>query len=83
MLPITWVTETYCPYDTARVTRGRDEAEQLGRAALEEYLLEQLSEGGSITSSRVASAAQGDWLLVTLSAECYEQIGEVVPIPVD
>ena len=83
VLPVTWVTETYCPYDTARVTRGRDEAEQLGRAALEEYLLEQLSEGGSITSSRVASAAQGDWLLVTLSAECYEQIGEVVPIPVD
>ena len=34
-------------------------------------------------ATRVASAVQGDWLLVTLSAECLEQIGETVPILTD
>lgn len=83
LLPVTWVTETYRPYDTLHATRTRDEAEELGRAALEQYLLEQLGEDGEIVSSRVASAVQGDWLLATLSAECAEQIGEVVPIPMN
>lgn len=81
VLPVTWETETYRPYDTLRVTRTRDEAEAIGRAALEEYLTAQLGTDGEIVSTRVASAVQGDWLLVTLSAECREQIGEVVPIP--
>ena len=81
-LPVTWVTEVYTPYGAARVERTRAEAEALGRAALERYLVSQLGEGGEIVSARVASAAQGDWLLVTLSAECEEQIGEVVPIVV-
>ena len=81
-LPVTWVTETDVPYETARVARTREEAEALGRAALERYLTSQLGEGGEIVASRVASAVRGDWLLVTLSAECAEQIGEVVPIVV-
>ena len=38
---------------------------------------------GAVTATRVASAVQGDWLLVTLSAECLEQIGETVPILTD
>lgn len=83
VLPVTWVTETYRAYDTLRITRTRDEAEAIGRAALEEYLTAQLGADGEIVSTRVASAVQGDWLLVTLSAECREQIGEVVPIPIN
>lgn len=83
VLPVTWVTETYLPYTTVRVTRTREEAEALGRAALESSLTAQLGAGGEIVSSRAASAVKGDWLLVTLSAECTEQIGETVPIPVD
>ena len=81
VLPVTWVTETYLPYGTLRAPRARDEAEALGRAALEEQLLARLGAEGEIVSSRVASDVQGEWLLVTLSAECLEQIGEVVPIP--
>ena len=81
--PVTWVTETYRPYDTVRVPRTRDEAEALGRAALESQLASRLGADGEIVTARVASAVQGDWLLVTLSAECHEQIGEVVPIPVN
>lgn len=78
--PVTWVTETYLPYDTLRVERTRESAEELGRAALESYLASQLGAGGELVSARVASAVKGDWLLVTLSAECAEQIGEAVPI---
>lgn len=81
-LPVTWVKETYLPYDAATVTRTRDEAQEIGCAVLQNYLLSQLGEGGSVTNTRCASAVRGDWLLVTLSAECLEQIGEVVPIPV-
>ena len=42
-----------------------------------------LDKDGSVTSERVASAVQGDTLLVTLSAECEEQIGREVPIAID
>ena len=83
VLPVTWTTETYLPYETVRAERGRETAEALGRAALESYLCGQLDADGEIVSERVASAARGEWLLVTLSAECLEQIGETAPIPMD
>jgi len=83
VLPVTWVTETCTPYGVTRVERTRDEARALGRAALERYLASQLGADGEIVSSRVAAAAQGEWLLVTLSAECREQIGKEVPIYTD
>ena len=80
VLPVTWVTETRIPYETVHMERSRESARELGSAALERYLASQLGEGGEIVSTRVADAVQGDWLLVTLSAECHEQIGKVVPI---
>lgn len=83
VLPVTWVTETRIPCTVTVERRTRAEAEALGRAALERALRAQLGADGEIVSERVASSAQGDWLLVTLSAECREQIGETVPIPVD
>ena len=46
-----------------------------GRAAM--------GKDGSVTSERLASAVQGDTLLVTLSAECTEQIGREVPIAIN
>ena len=82
-LPVTWVRETIRPCETRRVERGRAEAEQLGREELERYLRARLGAEGEIVSARCASAVRGDWLLVTLSAECVEQIGRIVPIPVD
>lgn len=81
VLPVTWETETCRSLGTVRTERTRESAQELGRAALEDYLRAQLGTEGEIVSARVASAAQGDWLLVTLSAECVEQIGETVPIP--
>ena len=42
-----------------------------------------LGKDGSVTSERLASAVQGDTLLVTLSAECKEQIGREEPIAIN
>lgn len=81
-LPLTWVTETLTPWEPVRVARSRGEALEQGRAVLEESLERRLGDG-EIVSSRVSSAVQGDWLLVTLSAECAEEIGVTVPIPVN
>lgn len=82
-LPITWETETLIPYETQMCTRPREEAEARGRAVLETYLASLLGKGGSVTAERVASAVQGNYLLVTLSAECMEQIGVETPIQID
>ena len=80
-LPLTWEETTLRPYETRTVTRKRTEAEELGARTLSAYLLTRID--GAVTATHVASAVQGDWLLVTLSAECLEQIGETVPILTD
>ena len=82
-LPVTWEKETYLPYETAAVTRSRAEAEKLGAAVLKAQLAALLGKDGSVTSERLASAVQGDTLLVTLSAECKEQIGREEPIAIN
>ena len=83
VLPVTWVRETYLPFETEREERTREEAQELGRSVLERDLLARLGETGTLVRSRCAGAVRGDWLLVTLSAECVEQIGLTVPIPVE
>ena len=75
-LPLTWEHETLLAVETAPARRTRAEAEELGRALLERELTARLGETGSVTAKRFSSAVQGDWLIVTLSAECLEQIGE-------
>jgi len=76
--PLALEETTLRPYETVAVTRTREEAEEIGSRLLSAYLLTQID--GTVTAARTASAVQGDWLLVTLSAECLEQIGAVVPI---
>ncbi|MBE7002693.1 MAG: sporulation protein YqfD [Ruminococcaceae bacterium] len=82
ILPVTLETETCRPYTTVRLAVSRESAQEQGRAVLDAYLRAQLGEDAEVVSERVSSAVRGSWLLVTLSAECREQIGEVVPIPV-
>ena len=82
-LPVTWEKETYLPYETAVAARSRAEAEEIGAAVLKAQLDTLLGKDGSVTSERLASAVQGDTLLVTLSAECTEQIGREVPIAIN
>ena len=82
-LPITTVTEVSRARKTVRVARAREDAEALGRAVLERELASRIGSDGEIVTTRVSSAVRDGWLLVTLSAECREQIGETVPILTD
>lgn len=82
-LPVTWETEIYRPYETQTLTRTCGEAEAIGKAALEQQLASMLEGYGSATAVQFSSAQQGNMLVVTMNAECLEQIGEEVPIPLE
>ena len=81
-LPVTWETETLLPYELEITPRSRAGAEAQGKDVLETYLTALLGETGSVTQRRFSTAVEGDTLVVTLSAECEEQIGKEVPIAV-
>lgn len=81
-LPVTWETETLLPYELEITPRSRADAEAQGKDVLETYLDALLGETGSVTQRRFSTAVEGDTLVVTLSAECEEQIGKEVPIAV-
>ncbi len=80
-LPVTLVRETTVRYVTETVRRSRDEAEAEGEALLQDYLRSRLSDGDTVTNTRFASAQQGNTLLCTVTAECYEQIGRQILLP--
>lgn len=82
VLPVTWETETLLPYELEIAARSRADAEAQGKDVLETYLAALLGETGSVTQRRFSTAVEGDTLVVTLSAECEEQIGKEVPIAV-
>ena len=81
-LPVTWETETLLPYELEITPRSRADAEAQGKDVLETYLAALLGETGSVTQRRFSTAVEGNTLVVTLSAECEEQIGKEVPIAV-
>lgn len=81
-LPVTWETETLLSYELEVTPRSRADAEVQGKDVLETYLAALLGEAGSVTQRRFSTAVEGDTLVVTLSAECEEQIGKEVPIAV-
>ena len=81
-LPVTWETETLLPYELEVTPRSHADAEAQGKDVLETYLAALLGEAGSVTQRRFSTAVEGDTLVVTLSAECEEQIGKEVPIAV-
>ena len=81
-LPVTGETETLLPYELEIAARSRADAEAQSKDVLETYLAALLGENGSVTQRRFSTAVEGDTLVVTLSAECEEQIGKEVPIAV-
>ena len=83
-LPATIVKEQYRFYDlvspSAADDASRQQAEDMGEAALTAYLNTLLEGYGTVSSTLCTSRQQGDVLAVTLRAECEEQIGQSVPI---
>ena len=79
-LPVTVVTETLRPYALAERERSEEEALRLADLVLTKRLAGYLEEG-TLLHRELTSETVGDTLLVTLSAECEEQIGRFVEMP--
>jgi len=79
-LPLTVTKETCRGYSLRQCRRSAGEAQALAEAVLTARL-ESCMEEGTVLSRRWDSREQGDMLLVTLTAECEEQIGKFVDLP--
>ena len=80
-LPITVVTERTVRCTTAVTQRTEEEAQAEGEAQLLQLLESQMTEDGTVTATQFSTARKGNYLLVTLWAECHEQIGQQVVLP--
>ena len=60
--------------------QAQAEAKAAGEQILTEYLHTLVDPYGTVESTLCTARQKGDTLLVTLTAECQEQIGESVPI---
>ena len=80
-LPVTVVKEQTVRYAACVTERSEDDARAEGEAALLGLLESQMTEDGSVTSTRFSAVRQGNYLLVTLRAECHEQIAQQVVLP--
>jgi len=74
ILPFAVNADIYSEYTVSTVVLD----ENAVRKSLEQQLLAKLRDecGGEITSYNYTSVASGDWLYVTIHAECYENIAE-------
>ena len=79
-LPVSLAVETVTYRETQIVQRSAAQARAEGEAQLLAQLNAMLTEGGTVTSTRFSDAQQGGTLLLTLTAECAEQIGVSVEV---
>ena len=79
-LPVTMVTERLRYYTVEEAPRQKEAALALAQGVLEERLAGYV-EDGDILSKEITSKKAGDLLVVTLLAECEEQIGKFVDAP--
>lgn len=80
VLPVTVVKETFRACSLAEKSRGEEEALAIAGQVLERRLLAYLEEGQVLSSQLTGEIVNGT-LLVTLTAECEEQVGKFVEIP--
>lgn len=79
-LPVTVVVEQWHFYEAVPTARTAAQAEQAAEAILAAQLREMVEPYGEVKSTLCSSRQRGDELVVTLSAECLEEIGETAPI---
>ena len=79
-LPVTVSTETVLPYEITERQRGQQEAQAVAEAVLDERLAEYLDEGEVLRREITSEVVDGN-LVVTLSAECEEQVGRFIDTP--
>ena len=79
-LPVTTVKETRRYYDRQTVKRAPAAAEKEAGGILTEYLHTLVDPYGTVSSTLCSSKQDGETLIVTLRAECVEEIGQTVPL---
>ena len=79
-LPLTLCREQIFQYQPTVQKRNPQQVLQEGKSALLAQLNQQLSRESRVESTLFSQKTEGDWMLVTLNAECTEQIGVEIPI---
>ena len=79
VLPVTLIRENLRPYEPVEVPLDRVSAERLLTERLTATLEADVGDDGRVTEQEVTVEEQDGLLLVTLRAECEEQIGRSVP----
>lgn len=79
-LPVTVSTETILPYEITERQRSQSDAQAIAEAILDARLGEYLDEG-EVLRREIASEVVDGNLVVTLSAECEEQVGRFIDTP--
>lgn len=79
-LPLALCCERTAQYAVQTVRRSEESALDEGRRALLQRLTAQLDENGTVTDTRFHHRTEGDVLVVTLQAECCEQLGMEIPV---
>ena len=74
------MTETWRFYESVPAARTAAEIEKAAGDILAAQLREMVEPYGEVKSTLCSSRRRGDALVVTLSAECREEIGASVPI---
>ena len=79
-LPVTLAVERFSRYDMAGAERSAEEARREGEQTLLHELQTLLEKDGTVENTHFAAVKRNGCLMVTLKAECLEQIGKSVPI---
>lgn len=82
-LPVTAVKEVCRFYETVPAQVDPVQAQAAGEARLTAYLHTLVDPYGEVKSTLCSVRQKGDVLLVTLAAECQEEIGRTAPIYMD
>ncbi|SBV95764.1 putative sporulation protein YqfD [uncultured Eubacteriales bacterium] len=78
-MPLSLTRETAREYETVTVPIDADAAEELLKGRLDAALAALLGSGGEVTRTDYSVRQSGGKLIVTLTAECKEEIGKFVP----
>ena len=81
-LPLTLVTEEITVRTAQAAERTEAQAKAEGQAQLLAQLEQMLTENGQVVSTTFSTRRQGEMLVVTLTAECEEEIGVSVAVAV-
>ncbi len=78
-LPLVLITETYREYQRVETVRDAEECREILELSLYERLYRE-NDGGQVLAADFDMDVGEDSVTVTMRAECYEQIGKVLPM---